>query len=348
MSTAETTKISLRDQWDAYRAKNPRARIYDAAIALGVSEMELLATDCGGPATRLNNEPQEILTALEGAGEIMALTRNHWAVMEKVGHYKPVSFRGPMGLVLDEGIDLRLFMSSWKNAFAMFHPQHPKYSHSLQFFDGTGKAIHKVYLRPESESTWSDIIARFRSDDQSAHSTVAAAIPPASPQQDSEIDVDGLIESWGALKDTHDFFGLLKQFDVTRTQAFRFAEGTFTRRLPVTTHRAIFEVAVEKDIPIMVFVGNNGGIEIHTGPINKLVEARGWYNIMDPGFNLHLLEEGVHETWLVRKPTEDGMVTSVELYDKDGKEIVQIFGKRKPGSPELLPWRELAEAMPGL
>ena len=126
------------------------------------------------------------------------------------------------------------------------------------------------------------------------------------------------------------------------------AEGQFTRRLPVNSHRAILESAAETELPIMVFSGNHGCIEIHTGPIRKVLEARGWYNIMDPGFNLHLNEAGIVETWLVRKPTKDGVVTSVEIFDAEGREIAQIFGKRKPGIAELEAWRTLAESLPGL
>ncbi len=348
MNTLEATESNLKDRWNAHRAENPRARIYDAAIALGVSEMELLATDCGEVVTRLRSECKEILKALEDAGEVMVLTRNHWAVIEKKGQFKPVSFHGHVGLVLDEGIDLRIFIMNWKHAFAVYHPSHPHYSHSFQFFDGSGKALHKVYLPPESAQAWENIVGTFQSDNQSTTGEVTPAASAVVPKPDSEIDVEGLVEAWGALKDTHDFYGLLKKFEVTRTQALRLAEGTFTRRLPVTSHRTIFERAVADELPIMVFVGNQGCIEIHTGPIKKVLEARGWFNIMDPKFNLHLLEEGVHEAWLVRKPTDDGVVTAVELYDEKGAEIAQIFGKRKPGIPELEAWRVLAESLPPL
>jgi putative hemin transport protein len=43
----------------------------------------------------------------------------------------------------------------------------------------------------------------------------------------------------------------------------------------------------------------------------------------------------------VEKPTEDGVVTSLELFDKEGEQIVTFFGARKPGKPELEGWREI-------
>ena len=73
-----------------------------------------------------------------------------------------------------------------------------------------------------------------------------------------------------------------------------------------------------------------------------------WVNVLDPGFSLHLREDRVAQTWLVRKPTADGIVTSVELFDAQGETIAMFFGERKPGTPEIAPWRELLAALPGV
>ncbi|HCY46458.1 MAG TPA: hypothetical protein DHU89_07215 [Flavobacteriales bacterium] len=49
----------------------------------------------------------------------------------------------------------------------------------------------------------------------------------------------------------------------------------------------------------------------------------------------------MHESWIVRKPTEDGTVTSLEIFNKEGNMMVQFFGKRKPGIPELDQWKDV-------
>ncbi len=43
----------------------------------------------------------------------MALTRNEAAVHEKVGTFGNVTVSGKMGLVLNDAIDLRLFLGHW-------------------------------------------------------------------------------------------------------------------------------------------------------------------------------------------------------------------------------------------
>jgi putative hemin transport protein len=95
----------------------------------------------------------------------------------------------------------------------------------------------------------------------------------------------------------------------------------------------------------MVFVGNPGMLQIHSGPIQKVVMIGDWMNVMDPRFNLHVRSDSVAQAWLVRKPTVDGIVTSVELFNGSGEAIAMFFGERKPGKPELTAWRTLVDEL---
>ena len=70
-----------------------------------------------------------------------------------------------------------------------------------------------------------------------------------------------------------------------------------------------------------------------------------WLNILDPAFNLHLREDHVAQAWLVKKPTTDGIVTSIELFDQHQQPIALFFGKRKPAQPELTSWRNLLQEL---
>jgi len=105
-------------------------------------------------------------------------------------------------------------------------------------------------------------------------------------------------------------------------------------------HEASFD-----GVPIMVFVGSAGCIQIHTGPVKRIepMDIRGvqWLNVIDPGFNLHLREDSIVHVWKVEKPTSDGVVTSIEAFDHDGELMAMFFGARKPGKPELPEWRTL-------
>lgn len=82
----------------------------------------------------------------------------------------------------------------------------------------------------------------------------------------------------------------------------------------------------------MIFVGNRGCVRDLYRRHGKAGPMRGWLNIFNTTFTLHL-REGVDEVWVTRKPTSDGHVTSVELFAKDGTQIAQLYGQRSEGTP---------------
>ncbi len=335
----------LRSSWHALLADEPRLRIRDAAQRLHVSEAELRACECGTTTIRLHDDFKEILLRLPLLGEVMALTRNNSAVHEKVGVYPRATFHGPQGLVLGHDIDLRLFMNRWDSAFAAFDGAHP----SLNFFDHQGQAVHKVHLRDSSDRAELDrLVDVFRSADQSPQQRIVAAEPTAAARPDSEIDVPAFQSEWLALQDTHEFFGLLRRHGLTRTQALRLAPAGHAERVEVTSPQTALIAAAATALPIMVFVASPGCIQIHTGPVVRVAPMGPWLNVMDPGFNLHLRGDHVHDAWVVRKPTSDGHVTSLELFDAAGDNIALMFGARKPGLPEDEGWRALISALPRL
>lgn len=334
------TTDTLKEKWNALKAEQPQMRIRNAADALGVSEGELLATTVSEGATKLSSDIPAILSEVESLGKVMALTRNDECVHERKGTYLNGDFSNPHAqLFVGEDIDLRIFGSHWKYAFAVVEGD----KKSLQFFGKDGLAIHKIYLTKDSnEAAFDALVEKFKSDNQSAGIETEAVAPKAEEKPDSEIDVEGFQTAWSELKDTHDFFMMLRKFGVSRTQALRLAPNeTFARKIANDKISTLLEQASERNLPIMVFVGNRGNIQIHTGNVKKTMWHGTWFNVMDPNFNLHLDTAKIAETWVVRKPTEDGLVTAIEVFNADGEIIVQFFGKRKPGIPELEEWRKL-------
>ena len=343
---------SIRQSFQTLRA-NEKMRHRDIAKQLEISEGELIAAflDIDTPllvigemqAVRLLPKWSDIMASIEPLGEVMALTRNASCVHEKVGIYKNASQEGPVGLMVGE-IDLRLFYRAWEYGFAVREMTKDGLQRSLQFFDRAGVAIHKIHLRAQSSvAKYDALLEQFRSHDQAPGIQVLRPDKPVAELPDQEIDVVAWHQAWRAMRDTHDFFVLLRQFKVTRTQGLRLAEPAFVQALPVTCVKDLLEIAASTATPLMVFVGNHGMLQIHSGPIHKVMLTGSWINVMDPRFNLHLQMDSVAQAWLVRKPTIDGIVTSVELFNDDGEAIAMFFGERKPGKPELSTWRALAD-----
>jgi putative hemin transport protein len=342
----------------------------DIAQGLGASEGELIAAHVGDPglprcapagadggaghlvAQRLQPRWQALLAALPALGEVMALTRNAACVHEKTGRYEEVRSGedgAPVGLVLGPAIDLRLFWRHWAHGYAVeeaFAASGRPPQRSLQFYDAAGQAVHKVFARPATDrAAWDALVARFCAPDQGPGLRAQPAEPRAPEQPDAQVDVAALRAGWAALRDTHDYFGMLRQHGVSRLQAFRLADPRYAQPVDAGSARELLSAAAAAGTSIMVFVGNHGTIQIHTGPVARVEVIGPWLNVLDPGFNLHLREDQIASAWVVRKPTVDGVVTSLELFDRDGEVLAMFFGERKPGRPELCAWRRIVDAL---
>lgn len=337
-------KLSLAQAWQQIKENQPDIRIRNAAALLKVSEVELLATQCGETVIRLRPEFKEILLQIEAIGRVMALTRNDDCVHERKGVYLHPSLDNPhAGVFVGDDIDLRIFLSAWDSVYAVQEMSRGAARYSLQFFGKEGEAIHKIYLIDDSDKAAYDrIVNTYIHPDQTPGQSVGAYRSEPATKRDEEIDVQGFQEEWLNLKDTHDFYLLLRKFHVTRTQALRLApEGNFAVKVANSAARDLIGKASASQLPIMVFTGNRGMIQIHSGSVTNLMDYNEWFNVLDPEFNMHLREEAIVESWVVRKPTSDGIVTSLECFDAKGVLIVQLFGKRKPGIPEMQAWKDL-------
>jgi len=335
----ETRIPSLFARYNEIKQANPNLRIRDAAHELHVSEAELIEAQVSGTSFRLKPTFQEILESVPSLGHVMALTRNPTVVHERKGTYEQVSFSGHVGLVLGEDIDLRLFIHAWKFAFAVEDGRNT----SLQFFDAQGVAVHKIFLQPESNrEAYHKILNQFQAIDSDPIKVVP--LPEKKEEfSDAEIDVQGFQKDWQNLQDTHDFFPMLRKYKVSRTQALRLAPEGYVHKVSLDYLTQVLQNVVKEGFEIMVFVGNPGCIQIHTGSIQSWKPMGPWWNVLDPSFNLHLNSAHVASVYQVKKPTVDGIVTSIELFDAQGEQIVQFFGKRKPGQPELARWRGLLQ-----
>lgn len=339
----------LKSRWSDLLREKPKLRIRDAAAELGVSEAELLATRCGGTVTRLEGNWGGLIKKFPKLGEVMCLTRNEAAVHERYGTFtEQISFFHEMGQVVGADIDLRLFMTHWESGFAVTDETEEGPRCSLQFFDRDGTAVHKIYLTGKSDvSVYDEFVRSYRSGNQSDIQVVVPVKKAPPEQPDEKIDVEGFRKDWLATNDTHDFFGLLRKFGVAREQALRLAPAGYATRVDLSATQKMLEAAASSKVPIMVFVGSPGCIQIHTGPVENIKRfGETWLNVLDDKFNFHLNEKLVTSAWIVKKVTKDGHVTSLELYDAAGENLVLFFGKRKPGEAEDPAWRVIVAELP--
>ena len=335
----QNASTELWQRYQDVKASGAAKYARDIAAVMGVSEAELTAARVGHDAVRLQDNARAILASLEKVGETKCICRNEYAVHEQVGAFTHQHLDGHAGLVLNpRALDLRLFLSQWASAFHV----NDGGRESIQFFDPHGDAVLKVYTTNNTDSeAWQALIA------EQAQSTPAplAVRPVENARYADTADGAALEKEWRAMTDVHQFFALLRKYNLSRQQAFRLVNDDLACRIDTDALPRLLETLQRDGNEFMIFVGNRGCVQIFTGVLEKLTPMRGWINIFNSAFTLLLREETIDEVWVTRKPTVDGHVTSVELFAKDGTQIAQLYGQRSEGHPEQQQWRTQVDSL---
>lgn len=334
----------LRDRVSDLKGKEPNLRIRDVASRLEVGEGQLVALRCGVDAWRLDlsGRLNDLIEALPTVGRVMVLTRNETCVHERKGIFGNIKLGKGHGIVLNREIDLRLFLGNWVHGFWVRDETPRGERNSLQFFDAYGTAMHKIYVLEDGDrDAFRKLVNGYVHGDQTPFMLVEGAIPPSEDRPDEEINADGFLQAWSEMTDVHQYMRLLTKFGISRRQSMRLAAGRFADQVPTTALCDALTKASDRKLPIMVFVGNRGCVQIHTGTVKRVERMGDWLNVLDPDFNLHVREDRLAEAHIVRRPTVDGTVTALELFDVDGTHVISMFGERGEGRAERPEWREI-------
>lgn len=334
--------IGLKKMWDTLKSQQPHLRIRSAAEQLNVSELELLMTQPSQQRIRLNSQVEEILRTVEALGTVMALSRNDQVVHERTGiyHQLKVFSNGAMGLYLGD-IDLRLFLKHWAYVFAVTEPINESTRRSLQFFDRSGMAIHKIYATEATDvKKWQEMVVQFTMQEPIPRIDLEAIVAKIYPNI-GLVTSEEVRNPWSQLKDVHEFNNLLETLGVDRLEALENVGVDYASSIPLDSVEKALQQAASLQLEIMVFVGNRGIVQIFSGTVANLVRTGPWFNVMDPKFNLHLNTEELFSCWAVRRPSTDGIITSIDCFNSKRELVLSLFGARKPGQPELPKWQAL-------
>ncbi|WP_027966381.1 hemin-degrading factor [Halomonas halocynthiae] len=334
----DDSRIAILDAFRSLRSSSPATPAIILAERLGISEGALQAARLGEDVVTINLSPQALAARFASLGRVKALTRSRHAVLEQKGGYPHLQGGDHAGLMLDPGgLDLRLLFNHWYWACLIRDALPEGERFSLQVFDRYGRAVHKVFnLSATAPGTWQalwdegttehpEFVGQAKPD--------AVAAPTQAPA--------GLADDWASLSDVHQFFGLLRQYQLTRHQANTLMEGRFTRAVAKDSVEQLLTEAADCGQSIMLFVGSPGCVQIRTGTVPKPVRARGWLNLFAEDTTLHLDDAAIKSIWEVHKPNRDGGVTSLEAFDAQGELILQIYGERREGNTESSDWRML-------
>lgn len=324
---------TLKQRWETFKAANPKVRIRDAAKQLGVSEAELVATNENN--IRLRSDMSAILELLPTLADVMALTRNDAVVHEVTAPFQGMRQRDNTVMFFREGQDTRYFTEAWSYAYAVNENERL----SLQFFDTQGDAVHKVYLKENSElKAYQCLIKRFKADDQTPLVIERTTTVIASDtSQTVDIDAVELRQQWAAIRNVHQGNQIIKAHG-DRLAAYRALGDEYAKSLPVDSVEFLLTDLSEQQAGCMIFVMNEHAVQSFAGKISRLMRTGPWFNVLDPHFNLHLRTEAIAQVWMIRKPSDDGWVHSFSIFDEHEQEIMIVTDQRSRGEEESATW----------
>lgn len=296
----------------------PRAR--NAAQSLGISEAQYVALSCGETANWIPKSAfAEILQSLHTLGTVMALTRNDQVVLEHHGHYRSLALYDGTATVNGDGLDLELWLEKW--AFGFFVEEAGR--KSLQFFEATGVAAHKIYMTDESnDSAYSTLVSTYVTEP--CPSTLLEVVDTADidllPRQ---LDDEALQESWQSLRDFDASFWA-RENGLSLPQAYRHLTQDAVRLGADALKRLLIQSA-EAGLSMLISAPNTSVVQVHHGLIHKIEEMGPWINVLDDGFNLHGFQPGIAESWRVKKYLgPDVYYESVEFFDEKERLVLAI------------------------
>ena len=331
-------ELSLERRRALLLGKSPYLSVEEQSLKLGISEAEAMLLDKENTYHYIRNDFARLLPYFSLLGSVKACTKNGSCKHTKIGVYAYAKGYGDTHLFAGTRIDLRLFINKWHVGILVDGTS----GRSLHFFDREGCELHAIQLIDgESDLEGFDTLKKNFCEESEEAPRFERQLPTDERATLDELQQEDFRQEWEALTDTHAFQSLLHKYGLSRLQALAYASVCRAQRRDATFVRKTLHTCAAQRLPIMVFVYNQGCVQIHTGPVTNLIDQGDRYMIKDSDFSLEIRWERIGEIWTVSKPTREGDVHSIELFDIEGHLVMQLFGERKPEVPELETWRDL-------
>ncbi len=159
------------------------------------------------------------------------------------------------------------------------------------------------------------------------------------------INISEFEQKWLKLSDVHDFQKFLSKYGIGRVQAYNLVKDQLACRVNNNGLNKILLLAAENCVPLMFFVQNIGVVQIQSGLIEEVKQIGNWVNVTAHDFNVQINKKNIHSSWVVKKQTEYGIVTSFEIYDRNEKKIATIYSKRDENRNTPSKWTTLLNSI---
>lgn len=261
------TPEELRQALQELKTQFPRLYPRDLAGKLGASEAQLIALGAGKTAFRLTvPDVLPLLNGLAQFGEPLFIVRNDDAVLEREVALKFEDKEHHIsGADASGTVRLMFAKTGIASIFAVHAEKFVK--RGLQFFDASGTAILKTYVRDESKCADFDAwVSPWVSTDQSDALGVASPSAPCSARHAHDPSKCGCGHGSAAS----------------------------TVELPAGSFKNLLKAAAKSGEPVALALSNDFAFFRVAAPfVKKVAPMEQWFNILDEALHSHLREEAV-------------------------------------------------------
>jgi len=294
-------------------------------------------------AIRLNGDFAPLLKRLETLGNLTEVTRNASALLQKDNVSGALYVNNEIEFAPTEAMHMRIFYPNWEHGYALeeYDADANTRVHSLQFFDRCGNMMHKIVLGNSADiASFKQLVFEHTATEQLTPEQLVPVPESKGMLGVPQIDVDALRADWAHTHNHSDFLQRQEIFDHQRLRKLRLAGKAFAYQVANDSARVMLQRMSEFGTAILAQVGNAGIVQAYYGKIKKVGFKNSRLKIMNAGFRMLLREDHIDSIWVAKKPTTDGIITSLEVFNRQGMHIASFLSKKDNGQPEPREWRE--------
>jgi len=328
----------LRERHDRLGREGAATSLADSALRLGVTEVELVAAQCGVRSAELSLKPARLLPLLSSLGEVRMVTGNGACAQENIGRYRPVEVRGNVATMRADRLDICFFLSHWGSC----HAVHEQGDDSLRCYDRAGRLTHAVHLTAGSRRDAYDALVH-------QHVRKRWQMPCVEPARLSSTgvirDTEALRQQWLSQRDADEFQLMLQRLRAPRLAALQAASPDLAQEVGACAITHALKIAAGAQLPLQCRVINRAVVQTHGGVPARLRRRGDWFSAEDEGHVFSVNTPAVDSAWVVAVPVAGGWRLDLEAYDRTGEMALRLSGMARGDHADSGAWTQLLRGL---
>lgn len=295
----------------------------------------------GDRVLRLQDEPAALLKRLYRLGDLEAGTCNRACLLCQTTSYQRLAYSSGCGVgrLRHGAVTMDVFPRQWALALAVVAPVAGVRAGTLLFFDVHGALQYQLQVPGDrGRHAFEELVCAMLHPEQTL---LPRPQPAPVPQDTGRVNLAALEQGWSVLREPQDFTALLRRHGVRRLRAYRLVRDKFARPVSLDSVPALLTLGALRQAPLSLRCGNKGCVQRFEGVLPLPVWQGARLSLCRAGMRFNLSLREVASVWRVRKPSAEGVITTIELFDAAGERVLTISSGRSRGRLELPSWRAL-------